>query len=191
MPGTGHENGVPVIKVKDIIGGCIIQGDLLLTDPKIDSQYKRSRLRTGDLLITIRGTTGRVALVPTELDHANITQDTARVRLKKEYSCQYFYFLLQSKVIQDQIELHTIGQAVKGINIGEVKKLFFGLPNNDEQHEIATRLTALEEDLGISDLKLKKLYSLKTALMQDLLAGTKRVTAMLNDSYKQPSNQGV
>jgi len=180
MPGTGHENGVPVIKVKDIIGGCIIQDGLLLTDPKIDSQYKRSKLHTGDLLITIRGTTGRVALVPPELDRANITQDTARVRLENEYSCQYFYFLLQSKTIQDQVELHTIGQAVKGINIGEVKKLFFGLPNNDEQHKIAERLTALEEDLGSTDRKLKKLRSLKTALMQDLLTGNKRVTPLVD-----------
>jgi type I restriction enzyme S subunit len=180
MPGSGYDNGVPVIKVKDIVGGKILQNNLLLTDPKIDSQYKRSKLRGGDLLITIRGTTGRVAIVPSVLDGANITQDTARIRLKGEYSNIYFYFLLQSKHVQDQVLLHTLGQAVKGINIAEVKKLSFGLPALNEQRMIAERLNEMEESLDSTDHELNKFNAIKTALMQDLLTGRKQVTQLLN-----------
>ncbi|MBU1570343.1 MAG: restriction endonuclease subunit S, partial [Proteobacteria bacterium] len=179
MPGSSYDNGVPVIKVKDIVGGKILQNNLLLTDPKIDSQYKRSKLRGGDLLITIRGTTGRVAIVPDELDEANITQDTARIRLKEEISKIYFYFLLQSKHVQDQVLLHTLGQAVKGINIAEVKKLSFGLPKLEEQEMISERLNEIEKSLGSADHELSKLNVVKTALMQDLLTGKKRVTALM------------
>jgi len=181
MPGTGFDNGVPVIKVKDVIGGRILQDHLLLTDPKIDSQYKRSRLRAGDLLITIRGTTGRVAAVPPELDGSNITQDTARLRLDDQCSPQFFYFLLQSKVVQDQVLLHSVGQAVKGINISEVKRISFGLPPRHEQEEIGQRLAKLESSLGSSRRQLSKLQSLKTSLMQDLLAGRRRVTDLLDE----------
>ena len=54
--GQGVDNGVPVIKVKDIVGGRIVQDNLLLTDRRIDRQYRRSRLAVnGDLVITIRG----------------------------------------------------------------------------------------------------------------------------------------
>ena len=181
MPGTGHDNGVPVIKVKDIYGGMIHPRHLLLTDPKIDSQYKRSKLHEGDILLTIRGTTGRLALVPTDLKGANITQDTARIRLKEEHSNQYFYFLLQSKTVQDQVLLHTLGQAVKGINISEVKKICFALPMKNEQLLIANRLNELESFISSTMEQLNKFYSLKTGLMQDLLTGNVRVTALLND----------
>jgi len=181
MPGQEHDGGVPVIKVKNIIGGHIVQDDILLTDPRIDAQYKRSRLRAGDLLLTIRGTTGRLAIVPPELDGAHITQDTARVRLKEEMSSQFFYFLLQSFPLQDQIRLHTLGQAVKGINIGEVKKIFFGLPDRNEQEEIAKRLVAIQERIDSSKRELAKHASIKTALMQDLLTGKVRVTPLLGD----------
>jgi type I restriction enzyme S subunit len=34
MPGTGYDNGVPVIKVKDVVGGKIHQDNLLLPTPK-------------------------------------------------------------------------------------------------------------------------------------------------------------
>jgi type I restriction enzyme S subunit len=183
MPGSGYDSGVPVIKVKDVMSGKILQNSLLLTDPKIDSQYKRSKLRGGDLLVTIRGTTGRVAIVPDALDGANITQDTARIRLKEEHSNIYFYFLLQSKHVQDQVLLHTLGQAVKGINIAEVKKLSFGLPALNEQQMIAERLNEMEESLCSTDHELNKFNAIKTALMLDLLTGRKQVTQLL-DSEK-------
>ena len=64
MPGRGYPGGVPVVKVKDIRGGQIDESDILLTSPELDEEYRRSRLRTGDLLMTIRGSTGRVAIVP-------------------------------------------------------------------------------------------------------------------------------
>jgi len=90
-----------------------------------------------------------------------------------------FYFLMQSIQLQDQIKLHTLGQAVKGINIGEVKRLSFGVPDKTEQFEISTRLMAIQQLLDSSEERFRKLRSLKTALMQDLLTGKVRVTPLL------------
>lgn len=179
MPGRGHDNGVPVIKVKDIQQGRIVQGDLLLTDPRIDSEYRRSRLRAGDLLVTIRGTTGRVAAVPPELDQANITQDTARLRLASRCSSRYFRYLLQSSFVQDQISLHTIGQAVKGINIRDVKQLVVVTPDYEEQEAIADRLEVFDALLDGLHGELRKLKRIRAGTMHDLLTGARRVTALL------------
>jgi type I restriction enzyme S subunit len=179
MPGRGYDNGVPVIKVKDIQGGKIVQDDLLLTDPRIDREYKRSRLQAGDLLVTIRGTTGRIAAVPPELNHANITQDTARVRVKDVHCDRFFRYVLQGSVVQDQISLHTIGQAVKGINIGQVKRLLVVVPPRDEQERIADRLDIIEAMLSNSYTEQLNLRRIKTGLMKDLLSGNMRVTNAL------------
>ena len=179
MPGQGVDNGVPVIKVKDIIGGRIVQDNLLLTDHRIDRQYRRSRLRSGDLVITIRGTTGRLAVVPPELDGANITQDTARVRLSDCHSARFCFYCLQSESAQGQIALHTIGQAVKGINIGDVKRLLLGMPSLHEQEQLANRFEGLEKTTYATSRALAKLKSTKAGLMQDLLTGNRRVTALL------------
>lgn len=82
MPGQGYAEGVPVVKVRDIHDGSINVEGLLRTDPRIDYEYRRSRLKGGDLLFTIRGSVGRMAIVPDILADANITQDTARIALK-------------------------------------------------------------------------------------------------------------
>ena len=179
MPGQGVDNGVPVIKVKDIVGGRIVQDNLLLTDRRIDRQYRRSRLRSGDLVITIRGTTGRLAVVPPELDGANITQDTARVRLSDNHSARFCFYCLQSESAQVQIALHTIGQAVKGINIGDVKRLLLAMPSLHEQERLANRFEGLEKTTYATSRALAKLTSTKAGLMKDLLTGDRRVAALL------------
>ena len=179
MPGQGVDNGVPVIKVKDIVWGRIVQDNLLLTDRRIDRQYRRSRLRSGDLVITIRGTTGRLAVVPPELDGANITQDTARVRLSDDHSPRFCFYCLQSESAQGQIALHTIGQAVKGINIGDVKRLLLSMPSLHEQERLANRFEGLEKTTYATSRALAKLKSTKAGLLQDLLTGNRRVTALL------------
>lgn len=179
MPGTGVDDGVPVIKVKDIFDGAICLDDILLTDPKIDAAYKRSRLRTNDLLITIRGTTGRVALVPSVLDGANITQDTARIRLKDGHLPVYFFYLLQSADVQAQVDLQTLGQAVKGINIAEVRKLRVLVPSEDEQNRICQLLGQVNSAWQVSVNSRDKLLLQKAGLMHDLLTGKRRVTPLL------------
>ena len=175
MPGSGFDNGVLVIKVKDIFDGRICEKDILLTDPKIDQAYKRSRLVEGDLLMTIRGTTGRIAIVPKTLDGANITQDTARIRIRPEHSNRFFYFLLHSRKVQDQVMLHTLGQAVKGINIAEVRRISFALPAKTEQERISNTLTHAN-NLWEAALDCRsKLLQQKTGLLHDLLTGKVRV----------------
>ena len=175
MPGKSVDDGVPVIKVRDIYGGKIDQSNLLLTDPRIDEAYSRSRLTSGDLLITIRGTTGRVALVPPNLDGANITQDTARVRLTTDVCAHYLYHSIQSQDVQDQISLRTIGQAVKGINIYDVKRLKIGLPPLEEQRAIAEALSDVDALINALDALITKKRHIKQGTMQQLLTGKKRL----------------
>ena len=137
-PGTGFPGGVPVIKVKDMKDGFIDQTDLLLTSPEIDNSYKRSRLRAGDLLISIRGSVGRIAEVPENLANANITQDTARLTIRKEYNKVYIRGVLESEPLQHDMEKNTRGVAVKGINIGYLRELGIPVCERRKQDELAS-----------------------------------------------------
>lgn len=175
-PGTGFPNGVPVVKVKDIKNGKISEADLLLTSPDIDQQYRRSRLRAGDILLTIRGTPGRLAMVPASLENANITQDTARIAVLPNFFSAYVRRVLESPMLQAQISDNTVGQAVKGINIGAVRKLRVPLPALQEQCAIADAIDSFDVAHSASVDELMALRTLKSALMQSLLTGQIRVT---------------
>lgn len=143
-PGLPVQGGVPVIKVKDFPDGEIRASGLLMADPKIDAEYRRSRLRAGDLLISIRGTIGRLAWVPATLGGANITQDTARLSLRKENNPNYIRAMLGSQFVRRQIAEFTTGLAVQGINIGELRRLKIPMVPIDHQDALVREVAALE-----------------------------------------------
>lgn len=174
-PGEHYPNGIPVIKVKNIAEGNILENDLLKTSPEIHEQYKRSEVRFGDILLTIRGTTGRVAIVPASLNGANITQDTARIRVSSDDDSLYVFYALQSPKVKQEIALNTIGQAVKGINIAEVRKLEIFHPPVIEQKKIAQILSTWDKAITVTEKLLTNSQQKKKALMQQLLTGKKRL----------------
>lgn len=178
MPGHGYLGGVPVVKVKDISDDGIDLDGLLLTSPQIDREYSRSRLRAGDLLFTIRGTVGRMALVPDQLEGANITQDTARLSIKFT-DARFVRACLAVGVSSRFIAVNTLGVAVQGINLRDVRRIPLPRPKDDEATEIGCRLDSANQRVKDEVLELEKLKLVKAGLMDDLLTGRVRVTPLL------------
>lgn len=169
MPGPGQPSGVPVIKVRHMTLTGIDQRDVLLTSPEIDAQYSRSRVITGDLLMSIRGTTGLVVKVPASLAGANITQDSARIRIGDPELRDFVYFALRSPFVQRQVALHTVGQAVKGINIGQVRQLSIPIPTSrDRMLDILRVLNLEHERIRRVDVLVAVKRRLKRALIERL-----------------------
>ncbi|MGH9883899.1 MAG: restriction endonuclease subunit S [bacterium] len=181
MPGTGYPGGVPVIKVKDIIGGRVRLDGLLLTSPALDYEYRRSRVKTGDLLFTIRGTVGRMAIVPPQLESANITQDTARIAVRGANVSFVRQYLEMAKP-QHFIGVHTLGVAVQGINLRDVRRIPIAKPPRTEADEIAKRLEAIDSRRSAEQGTIAKLRLLKQGLMEDLISGRVRVTSLLKEA---------
>ncbi|QTF93449.1 restriction endonuclease subunit S [Halomonas sp. BM-2019] len=184
MPGYGWPDGIPVVKVKDIKHGEIDEANLLLTSPAIDRQYARSRLEEGDLLFTIRGTVGRTAIVPFNLEYANITQDTARISLKED-SAEFIRHYLGMPTPKIFIDSHTIGVAVKGINLGEVRRIPVPEVPEPEMAAITSRINSFLKRLQDERASLYQLNLTKAGLMDDLLTGRVRVTPLLDQSQTQ------
>jgi hypothetical protein len=172
MPGSGHPGGVPVVKVKDFPHGRINETDLLLTTPELAHEYRRSTLRPGDLLISIRGTVGRLAEVPQSLAGANITQDTARLSIAPEHDRQYVRLVLESEFAHSQIRKQVTGLAVKGLNIGALRKLKVPVPSDSQYERSLVRESAVIS-AGIAHLEetLSFLAKLRSSLLADVFGG--------------------
>jgi type I restriction enzyme, S subunit len=172
-PGGHVDGGVPVVKVRNFTKGPIEMRDLLLTEPAIEEQYRRSRLRAGDILLSIRGTTGRIVLVPRALEGANITQDSARIRVPEPYR-RFVYHALHSPVVQRQIKEKTIGQAVRGINIAAVRRLRIPWLQKAQRDGCVAVFDQIETCVTRVGQLISAKRELKRGLMQELLTGRRR-----------------
>jgi type I restriction enzyme S subunit len=142
-PGPDRADGVPYIRVADFPRGQVEIRGIRKTTRNIADEYKRSTLRAGDVLLSIRGTAGRICRVPSALDGANITQDTARIAVHPQISADYVEIYLRCQSVQRRLEAAMKGVAVRGVNIGDVRVLQVAVPPVDEQNEIVRRVDAL------------------------------------------------
>ena len=154
-----------MVKVKDFPDGRVIEDGLLRTDPAIDAEYKRSRLNGGDLLISIRGTIGRLAFVPDSLTGANITQDTARLSLRADNDRGFVRAMLGSRYVQRQIAELTTGLAVKGINIGELRRILIPMTDREHQVELCREAAELETTIDACERRFEQARMMHRTLL--------------------------
>ena len=142
-PGPDYPSGVPYVRVADFPNDCLRLPAIKRTSPAIAHEYRRAALRSGDLLLSIRGSAGRVVRVPDQLDGANITQDTARISVDPAMNSAFVMLCLRSPGTQERMGRAMRGVAVRGVNIGDVRALQVAIPPLEEQHEIVRRVEAL------------------------------------------------
>jgi type I restriction enzyme, S subunit len=169
-PGPHIPDGVPIVQVRDYPGREINLGNVLRTTRELDEEYKRSRLAPGDLLLSVRGTVGRVTEVPEELPNANISRDIARIALRADVSSNFVRAVLESAGLQRQMRERTVGLAVQGLNIRDVRALLIPLPPETDQQRLLTGLAAFAEAEDRVDNELRELRALKRRLLDALVS---------------------
>ena len=145
LPGPNVEGGpsVPIVKGGDVRPHRLRLDLLNRTTPEIEAPYARARLRELDIVYSIRGTIGDAELVPVELEGANITQDVARISPAAEIEPRWLLYAAKSRPVFAQLEQLSLGAAVRGINIFDLKRARVPTPSRPEQVKIAGDLDVL------------------------------------------------
>jgi type I restriction enzyme S subunit len=175
MPKENVTDGVLYVKVKDMKGDKIDLTSLHRTTPEIAAAYSGASLKAGDILLAIRGTYGRVAEVPPELEGGNITQDTARLAVSELINSRYIAFFLRSISSQNYFKRVARGVAVKGVNIADVRLTPIFIPPFAEQNrivdEIERRISLLEELKTLVTKALRRASILRQKILRDAFTG--------------------
>jgi type I restriction enzyme S subunit len=168
--------GAPVLAIRDLLGDFAT--NIHRTALSIDAAYSRSRVQPGDVLISVKGTIGRIAVVPSHFV-GNISRDIARIRpdtaVRPSYLCQ----LLRSPVGQRILALAQVGSTRAELSIAPLRRLRFPMPSLEEQEFIERALEAHDSLVRQESSDLSKLREAKAGLMDDLLTGRVRVTPLL------------
>ena len=142
QPGEPDPSGRFMIRGQDYSAGWATPEKVFRVSDTVEISYRRSRLLTGDLVVTIVGAgVGNVAIVPEWLDGANITQTTARVSIDpNKADAEFVAAALQGPVGRHNVELYVKGAAQPGLNLEHVRVFLVPVPPLREQREIVTAL---------------------------------------------------
>ena len=175
------EDGVPVLRVGIVQAGYIDMSKLDFVTPAKAEELSRYRIKEGDLLFARSGaTTGRNALADSRCEDALINYHIIRVATDPE-RCDptYLYTLFNSRLVQKQVDQEKGKSTREGVNTATILSFSLVIPPVDEQRHIGKLIRATDTRIETMKDALSKSRALKTALMQDLLTGEKRVTPLL------------
>lgn len=177
QPGEYVNSGVFMIRSQDYTNDWNDIDTIMQVHPLIDKPYERSRVFEGDLLITVVGANvGRMAIVPRNLDSANISRSVARISIDfNKANFKFCYYFLNSQVA-DILFANQVGGAQPVINLRSLDIFNICLPKNmSEQEKITFRLDSISNKIHSEEILLQKYQSIKRGLMGDLLGGGKMV----------------
>ena len=186
QPGTASEGGVPLIRVQDMDGGTVNIGALRTVSGKVDQEYKRSRVREGDLLVSIVGTIGRTAIVPRGFE-GNIARAIARIAPAATTTAGWLNIWLSCDVVQWSLLSSSREVARKTLNLSELADTRVAVPALDEQHEILRRVNTLFAFADRLESKITVAYAAADRLTPALLAKAFRGELVPQDPNDEPA----
>lgn len=173
-----QSSGINFIKIESLTeNGKIVQDKVSFIDSYTNALLKRSQLKLGDVLFSIAGALGRVAIVGSEILPANTNQALAIVRLREdsELDLKYLFSYLNSSKIQTHILAISVQGAQANLSLLNIFELPIAYPAKSEQQHFATILSDMDAEIEKLQQQLAKYKMVKQGMMQNLLTGKIRL----------------
>ena len=175
------ESGVPLLGIDNVLPERFVPDFKRFVSPKKAVQLHRYRVRPRDLMITIMGTVGRCCVVPENIGEALSSKHVWTLSLNQDLYSPFLACLQinHSPWVHDHFARDEQGGIMASIRSETLRTTRLPTPPPPEMLRIEQVLRAAADDLQQIENMMGKVAALKTGLMQDLLTGNRRVTALL------------
>ncbi len=146
---------------------------------EISSQYKRTILEGGEILLNIRGTLGGCAIADDSMKGYNIAREVGLIPLVDKRINEFVLNVLTSPFFNDEIQKNLRGIAYKGLNLNILNKLLIPVPPINEQKAIVTKVDKLLTLCDQLEIQITNNQTHAEQLMQ----------AVLKEAFTQTSEQ--
>lgn len=150
QPGADAETGVPIVRVNNIKEGRIDTHDVLRIAEEIESKYRRSRLRGDEVLLTLVGSLGETAIVPSELAGWNVARAVGVIPVNNEVGPRWIELCLRSATSQRFIQMWATTTVQATLNLRDVANLPIPLPPLQEREIITHVLGTLDDKIELN-----------------------------------------
>jgi len=137
-----------------------------ITEEDYQKMHKYYQIKANDILLTIVGTVGNVAIVKEEDLPFSMQRSVAIMRCKQEVFYEFLFYWLTSPKFKLLISSRINTTAQPGIYLGEIAKLLTPVPSLKEQRSIAKILSDLDSKIELNQQMNKTLEAIGQAIFK-------------------------
>ncbi len=138
-----QQGGVFILRCSNVRFRKIDLAGIRKVTEEISSEYSRTILQGGEVLINVRGTLGGCAFVPPTLKGYNIAREVAVIPVHSEIEGTFLLNVIASPYFQDRIDESLRGIAYEGLNLGLLREFLIPIPPLAEQLRIVAKVEQL------------------------------------------------
>lgn len=149
-----QKNSHPYIRVRDLGKSKTIElnSSYEYVDEITQKQIQRYITQKGDILISIVGTIGLIAIVGGSLDGANLTENCVKLVKLDKIDSKYLYYYLKSPFGQQNISRGTVGAVQAKLPIKNIQDFSIICPELiSNQRRIASILSSLDRKIELNN----------------------------------------
>jgi type I restriction enzyme S subunit len=169
------ETNHPYIRATDIKNGKINEENLVYVPEKIWPAISRYIVATNDVIITIAGTIGFVAVVPETLNEANLTENAAKICQLQNVLPRFLLLYLMSPETQTVISGLSTSTTQAKLALFRIESIEVPTPSLSEQQKIVeivdTQISILDQSLSLVDAIDRKASALRRSLLHAAFTG--------------------
>ncbi len=185
------DSGSIFLRIQNVGRNQLLLNDICFVKAPNDAESYRTKVKAGDVLLTITADIGRTAVIPEGLGEAYINQHLALLRLKKRINPVYISQYLCSSGGKNQYEKYTKGGVKAGLNFNDIKSLRIPLPPLELQNHFETIFKQVESIREKMQKSMEEMDNLFHSLMQRAFKGElelneEAVDSLINRDTRQP-----
>ena len=167
QPGVHHAGGVPIVRVNNFENNKLKIIETLSVHPDIEAKYARSRPKAGDVLITLVGSIGQIAIAPDEIEGWNLARAVGLIPTRNIEDAKWIYFALQAPEAQQYMLQRANTTVQTTFNLGDLTKLPIPVPHLSERRTILEVLSSLDDKIELNRRKNETLEAMAQAIFKD------------------------
>lgn len=163
------ESDFLLLSAKNIQEGKVVvdSKDRKISEIEFRAITKNYKLAPGDILLSVVGTIGRVAIYSEQYANYAFQRSVAFFRFPQEQP-EFIYQLFNSTKFQKELIIRQVISAQPGIYLGDLADISLEIPVQKEQMKIANFLSALDDKIAAKKAELDKLKTWKQGLSQQM-----------------------
>lgn len=150
QPGKSLRFGCPIIKVNNINAGLHSVDVLDKTSLEIERKYQRTRLKGGELIISLVGSVGNTAIVPFAFKGCNLVRATGLIDIEDVTLTKWVKYYIDSPEGKKYIQQNLNTTVQPTLNVKSLVEMPIPIPNKATIDKIVAILSSLDDKIDLN-----------------------------------------